>query len=345
MRFNPALFRVTPQKCGVSQLPSRVKPQFRAVVPRRAVIAACILARSLAKRPKLLLLDEPLGALDAKLRQRTQLELVDIIHQVEATTILGYHRPNLAATLGGAESASANMLELAKGLCAVALPDPHGAKLPNPSFSGGTVASGARQYPFITTSAAPFVTSTGDWEMWMNLCNRFSPPVVRVYVFHREQTQDSTVELTDLRALYYAAPDLAGGFEGYPQDAPVLDHNKRRQLGVNSESNFFPACYIVRTGDEMSQATLDQFQKSTSADGVIGMPPCPDRFIRGGKRLWQYSDDQDEEAAAASNDRIKEWTIGGAINTGMSVFSYLSDRTAFDPDHPAPYYNECQLLP
>ena len=34
------------------------------------------LARSLAKRPQLLLLDEPLGALDKKLRETTQLELV-----------------------------------------------------------------------------------------------------------------------------------------------------------------------------------------------------------------------------------------------------------------------------
>src|SRR5437899_5207997 len=34
------------------------------------------LARSLSKRPQLLLLDEPLGALDKKLRERTQLELV-----------------------------------------------------------------------------------------------------------------------------------------------------------------------------------------------------------------------------------------------------------------------------
>ena len=36
------------------------------------------LARALAKAPKLLLLDEPLGALDKKLRQETQFELMDI---------------------------------------------------------------------------------------------------------------------------------------------------------------------------------------------------------------------------------------------------------------------------
>ncbi|MCI4018886.1 ATP-binding cassette domain-containing protein, partial [Klebsiella pneumoniae] len=45
------------------------------------------LARSLAKRPKILLLDEPLGALDKKLRQQTQLELVNTLEQVGVTCI------------------------------------------------------------------------------------------------------------------------------------------------------------------------------------------------------------------------------------------------------------------
>ena len=49
------------------------------------------LARSLAKKPQLLLLDEPLGALDKKLRQRTQFELVNIIESVGVTVVMVTH--------------------------------------------------------------------------------------------------------------------------------------------------------------------------------------------------------------------------------------------------------------
>lgn len=49
------------------------------------------LARSLAKRPKLLLLDEPMGALDKKLRDRMQLEVVDILERVGATCVMVTH--------------------------------------------------------------------------------------------------------------------------------------------------------------------------------------------------------------------------------------------------------------
>ena len=57
------------------------------------------LARSLAKRPQLLLLDEPLGALDKKLRQETQIELVNIVEQVGVTCVMVTHDQEEAMTM------------------------------------------------------------------------------------------------------------------------------------------------------------------------------------------------------------------------------------------------------
>ncbi len=57
------------------------------------------LARSLAKRPKLLLLDEPLGALDKKLREKTQFELVNIQERVGITFVVVTHDQEEAMTM------------------------------------------------------------------------------------------------------------------------------------------------------------------------------------------------------------------------------------------------------
>jgi putrescine transport system ATP-binding protein len=57
------------------------------------------LVRSLAKRPKLLLLDEPLGALDKKLREETQIELVNIIEDVGVTCVMVTHDQEEAMTM------------------------------------------------------------------------------------------------------------------------------------------------------------------------------------------------------------------------------------------------------
>lgn len=57
------------------------------------------LARSLAKGPKLLLLDEPMGALDKKLRSKMQLELVNIIEQLGVTCVMVTHDQEEAMTM------------------------------------------------------------------------------------------------------------------------------------------------------------------------------------------------------------------------------------------------------
>jgi spermidine/putrescine transport system ATP-binding protein len=57
------------------------------------------LARALVNRPKVLLLDEPLGALDLKLRQTMQLELKDIQHEVGITFIYVTHDQGEALTM------------------------------------------------------------------------------------------------------------------------------------------------------------------------------------------------------------------------------------------------------
>ncbi len=57
------------------------------------------LARSLVKRPKLLLLDEPLSALDRQIRQKTQIELVRILEQVGVTCVMVTHDQDEAMTM------------------------------------------------------------------------------------------------------------------------------------------------------------------------------------------------------------------------------------------------------
>ncbi|MEZ5500185.1 MAG: polyamine ABC transporter ATP-binding protein [Steroidobacteraceae bacterium] len=57
------------------------------------------LARALIKKPKLLLLDEPLGALDKKLREHTQFELINLQEQLGVTFIVVTHDQQEAMTL------------------------------------------------------------------------------------------------------------------------------------------------------------------------------------------------------------------------------------------------------
>ena len=56
-------------------------------------------ARGLVNRPRLLLLDEPLGALDAKLREEMQIELINLQKEVGVTFVFVTHAQNEALAL------------------------------------------------------------------------------------------------------------------------------------------------------------------------------------------------------------------------------------------------------
>jgi putrescine transport system ATP-binding protein len=59
------------------------------------------LARSLARRPQMLLLDEPLAALDKKLRESTQLELMELQRRLGMTFVIVTHDQEEAMTVAG----------------------------------------------------------------------------------------------------------------------------------------------------------------------------------------------------------------------------------------------------
>ncbi|MDR5820109.1 MULTISPECIES: polyamine ABC transporter ATP-binding protein [unclassified Caballeronia] len=93
------------------------------------------LARSLVKRPKLLLLDEPMSALDKQIRQRTQIELVNILDQVGVTCIMVTHDQEEAMTM-------ANRLAVMSEGQIVQLGTPHEVyEFPNSRFSAQFIGS------------------------------------------------------------------------------------------------------------------------------------------------------------------------------------------------------------
>ena len=81
--------------CGLSDLANRFPRQMSGGQRQRVA-----LARSLVIEPKLLLLDEPLSNLDAKLRTQMRIELAKLHREMETTIIYVTHDQTEAMTLG-----------------------------------------------------------------------------------------------------------------------------------------------------------------------------------------------------------------------------------------------------
>jgi spermidine/putrescine transport system ATP-binding protein len=83
------------ERVGLSELAERMPPQLSGGQQQRVAVA-----RALVNEPAVLLLDEPLGALDLKLRKRLQVELAQIHREVGTTFVFVTHDQEEAMSLG-----------------------------------------------------------------------------------------------------------------------------------------------------------------------------------------------------------------------------------------------------
>jgi putative spermidine/putrescine transport system ATP-binding protein len=112
------------------------------------------LARALAIQPPVLLLDEPMGALDAKLREEMQVELRALQHRVGVTTIMVTHDQAEAMTL-------ADRVVLMNKGCIEQIGRPFEMyERPNGRFSS-TFLGKANVFKVVRTQSGPFVELRG----------------------------------------------------------------------------------------------------------------------------------------------------------------------------------------
>jgi mono/diheme cytochrome c family protein len=276
----------------------------------------------------------------------------DILHLVISTPMLGYHRDNILSIPGSTDS-TGNMLNLAKGLCAMMLPAPTSSIYPADyenlvAFSYRVLSesgSAGAHYPPYNYDPSPLISSTYDREMWLHLCNDFSPQVIRVYGTIRGAPEAGKPATIQLIKMYYAIdPDHANdpSYTGnFPANAQIWDPTKTTQPQLTRD-NFYPACLDhLKIPD--AQLAVGHAPGSTAP-----LPPdCPDAFLRDAKPLWiddNLALDADQQLLFAGN--VQVWELRGAIAAGMSVFSYLEKRLT-DPSMAklSPYYDQCDLLP
>ncbi|CAE6765025.1 ABC transporter ATP-binding protein [Paraburkholderia haematera] len=130
------------------------------------------LARSLAKQPKLLLLDEPMSALDRQIRQKTQLELANIIEKVGVTCIMVTHDQEEAMTM-------ADRLAVMSAGAIVQVGTPREVyQFPNCRFTAGFVGTTNIFTGFTVREEADHVfIQTGQLELLMYINHGITGPV------------------------------------------------------------------------------------------------------------------------------------------------------------------------
>src|SRR5260370_925572 len=130
------------------------------------------LARALIRRPKVLLLDEPLSALDKKLREQTQFELMDLQYRVGITFIVVTHDQDEAMAL------ATRIAVMDRGKVVQVGAPAEIYEFPQSRFVADFVGT-TNLFERVVASCAPGLTTVNCGETWCDLLvedvGRFTP--------------------------------------------------------------------------------------------------------------------------------------------------------------------------
>lgn len=197
------------------------------------------LARALARQPKLLLLDEPLAALDKKLRERTQFELMSIQARTKVTFIVVTHDQEEAMTL------SDRIAVMDKGeVKQVGRPDDI-YEFPRSRFVADFIGS-------ITSFPATVVERTGDGL-------RLAVPALGGEVLARDVPwlapgQEATLALRPEKLLITRErPDTANAYPGKVKDLAYFGKDSLYRISLPSGALVQAHAVNARRGHEASR--------------------------------------------------------------------------------------------
>ena len=209
------------------------------------------LARSLVKRPKLLLLDEPMSALDKKIRQQTQFELGSILQKVGVTCLMVTHDQEEAMTMAD------RLAVMSEGVIVQMGTPEHIYEAPNTRFSAEFIGS-------TNVFTGALVSDGGDVLHCSELARPLQLPSV---LFHGRSGQDVTVSVRPERIRV-----------SWPQSADSRD---------SSEQSVTTALGVVEQIGYMGSYTLYYLRLPS---GRVLMAHVPREVLAGFNREPDYGD-------------------------------------------------------
>lgn len=200
------------------------------------------LARALIKQPKVLLLDEPLGALDKKLREQMQIELRQLQQQVGITFVFVTHDQEEALTLSDriAVMSRGDVLEIAGPTALYESPSSHFVAdfIGTMNFFEGTVLDVSSDAVRVRTQAlGEFTIAGASGEKGASIVVGIRPEKLNLSTARPQHPINAVEGRMGPSAYLGDRSHLYVNVDGHPEAVAVATQNMSRSMSNNRRAN------------------------------------------------------------------------------------------------------------